>query len=439
MDNVKNKNSTIIVPFAVVCLFEVLIGYIVRESVFINQDIIDVLFIVINVLLGCSYVCYKKIPYRLMCNIYAYAVVSVVVVIVAYCNPNEFITFFRNMDAYTYHYGAIAQLHGSDFLYSDTYTKWLALLYGCFGESYRIGVGANIVISMISSLFLYKTLKIMEIKTGNAVFITSAFLFLPWKWEFSLFPMREALPTCLLSISLYFFIKWYLYNNYLDVYVAMIISLGAMMFHSGLIFIPFMYVVSYVIYDPMRQRIEISFKTICKCVSIGLLVICICGVFWDEIFYKMPTMEFFFDESALSGYSDYWTENDAGSGYLQWLSYGSIQDVIVQSPLRALYFALAPVPWEWRGIIDMISFVTDAGINLYIYYYMVKNGRYVLTEYKLLMYILLIMFTLEIFMYGVTTYNSGTALRHRAKFEVILFIIYAINVKFARHLSGSRC
>lgn len=428
MNNV-NRNI-LIVQMLVVLMIELMMGDIAREKNIITQDVIDVCFVFINVCLVVVYVCCQKIPYKLMRNIYFYAVASIMVAIVAYYNPIEFMDFFRVRDANGYHYGAISQLHGINQLHADTYTKLLAMLYGCFGESYRIGVGVNIVVSIISILFFYKTLKFMKINIKTNIFITSVFMFLPWKWEFSLFPLREAFPTCLISISLFFFIKWYFGEKYMNVYVAIIVSLCAMMFHSGLIFIPSVYVVSSVIYNPTRKRLEISYKTIRNFTPIVLLAMCLCYVFSDEIFSKFPTMEFVLDEAALSNYSDYWTENDAGSAYLQWLSYGSIQDVIIQSPLRALYFALAPVPWEWRGIVDMFAFITDAGIHIYIYYYVMKNREYVLNEYKILMNILMIIFILEIFMYGATTYNSGTALRHRAKIEILLFIIYSINANF---------
>lgn len=143
----------------------------------------------------------------------------------------------------------------------------------------------------------------------------------------------------------------------------------------------------------------------------------------------MPTMDFILSDEAVSGYSNSWIKDDGGSTYLTWLSYNSIGDVFLQAPLRAMYFALAPVPWEWRGVVDMVSFIVGAGIHVIIYYNLLKNRKYITNEYKILFGMLFCIFALEILLYGATTFNSGTAIRHRSKFEIILFLTFAISIK----------
>ena len=48
--------------------------------------------------------------------------------------------------------------------------------------------------------------------------------------------------------------------------------------------------------------------------------------------------------------------NFGGSAYLVNLQASSVQQVILMSPLKALYFLFSPVPFDWRNIMDAIAY-----------------------------------------------------------------------------------
>lgn len=436
---IKSANARIIVTIYVCVIsvtLEIIIGCLNQYINFIPQEVFDEFFIYANVMLLLMIILYHKIPYLLLCNMYIYAVISIAIAMVAYNDSDGFINFFKQWDSFTFHYGAQAILSGAEYWYIDTYTRLLALLYSCFGVSYRIGVGVNIEVSLIGTLFLYKLLKLLEIDKKEIIIVTTLFLIMPWKWQLAMFPLREAIPTCLMSISLYFFVKWYINTGYRWVLLSVLFGIFSMMFHSGLIMVPLTYIVVSIMYSPVYKRVVITHRTFRNIFFMIFVLVGFGYALSDSVFNKLPTLDFMLDEAAISEYSSIWINDDGGSTYLTWLSYNSIKDVFIQSPLRALYFALAPVPWGWRGVVDVISFLVGAGVHVYIYGYILKNKNHIANEYKPLLKMLLLMFVLETFIYGATTFNSGTAMRHRAKFEIILFVCWAISMKCKRALRG---
>lgn len=427
---INEKFFITIIACLVAVYLEIVFGCFIREVGWVDQDVIDSFFLVGNVIVVIILCGYHNIPYRILCAMYVYAVISIGIVMIAYSNPDLFISLFKQWDSYTFYFGAKSILENTEFWYIDTYTKVLAWWYSYLGMSYRIGVGINILASLLSVMFLYKMLDLLKVPKNVIHIVTILFLILPWKWELSLFPLREAVPTCLLSISLYFYIKWFLYGSYMWACAAILIAIGAMMFHSGLIFVPIVYMLGIVGYDSFGGRLGIAYREIYKCMFVFFMAGCVCFMLSDAIFSKMPNVDFIFDNAAISQYSRRWIADDGGSTYLKWLSYDSLQDVLIQAPLRAIYFALAPVPWEWRGEQDMLSFLFGTGVHLCVYYYLFCNIKYVKNKYKYLIYILLMIHVLETLLYGSTTFNSGTAIRHRSKFEIFLFVIVSINIKY---------
>ena len=79
------------------------------------------------------------------------------------------------------------------------------------------------------------------------------------------------------------------------------------------------------------------------------------------------------------------------------------------------------MPWLIRNGMDIITFLLDSSLWVYMTYLFIKNYKTIDSRYKLLMLCII----LGGFVYGMGTLNTGTAIRHRNKlmaFTLVLMI-----------------
>lgn len=128
------------------------------------------------------------------------------------------------------------------------------------------------------------------------------------------------------------------------------------------------------------------------------------------------------DEVLISGYKKQYDKG--GSDYLLWLPVSSMSDAIVFSPFKMFYFLLSPVPWEWRGIQDILAFFIDSIWYLILCWgiYKSKPNAFNTLKRGLIMSLLTV-----VFIFGIGVTNSGTAMRHRAKLLSFIVVTYCIS------------
>ena len=255
----------------------------------------------------------------------------------------------------------------------QVYSKIVAYIYILFGPIMRIPVFYNIMASVLADVFFFKVLVELRIQPKYIKLFTVIFMLLPWRNVLSMFMVREAFPTFLVVISIYFYIRWWKYSKEKFFIYAIISSIFSMAFHSGLVAIPTVIMISYILYDPSQSKWIFNFKTVYKLIAIVLVIGIILTVFGDVILYKFALV--FSSEADLSEWSNR-IINGAGSNYLADFSYARINDVILQLPLRMVYLLFSPMPWDWRGISDVLAFGIDSSVYLLgIGFAIIKMGR----------------------------------------------------------------
>lgn len=58
------------------------------------------------------------------------------------------------------------------------------------------------------------------------------------------------------------------------------------------------------------------------------------------------------------------SDGRGGAAYLIGLEINNLQEFILFSPLKSIYFLLSPLPWDWRGIYDVFTFFFDSMLYL---------------------------------------------------------------------------
>jgi len=113
----------------------------------------------------------------------------------------------------------------------------------------------------------------------------------------------------------------------------------------------------------------------------------------------------------------------AGSTYLLWMQKLGIGMRLLLSPVRMFYLLFSPLPFDWRGLSDAAVFCVDSLVYIVLVVMMFRPpllGKAVQLKRFLGYAVLLLTF---VFAFGTT--NSGTAVRHRAKFLPMLVLVAA--------------
>ncbi len=412
-----------------VAILEGCLTYIFQLNMFLELDLYSMFFIGINSIVLYFLLARESIPKWLFCALYISYFCKILWLIFMYFNIPKAVEMFHVWDVFGFHFWAIEFLSNPNAAGIEFYSKVVACLYAVFGENMRIPVYYNILFSLYAELMLYKILTVLNLKRRTIYFFTILYILLPWKALMSLYLMREAIPSFLIILGLYFFILWIKNGRNKHFIYCFISSTTALLFHSGLLPFLIVYSIFYMVYDVKQKKVCLSKKAFFR-----MAILCVFSMVFSICFGEALIAKFLFlmvelPEEKISAWSRYWTEDMAmrvDSLYLTWLPYNTISDIFLQSPLRAFYFLYSPLPWDFRGIKDVLAFSIDSMVQISCMLYIIRNSKYVQDEYKTLLKLLFFAFILNALVFGAGTFGSGTALRHRAKFVSVLVLMSAI-------------
>ena len=275
----------------------------------------------------------------------------------------------------------------------------------------------NILFSLLINLNLYEILKKLRIKKNLLVLMIGVSALSPISLIYRTGILREATIILFISYSLKNFIFYCVDKDNLAMIKAFIfIGIGAM-FHSGAIFIVSGYMIAL---SGGRKNQKIYQFLILILGIIGFIL------FKDSLLEKVGGGDI--ENILLANNRD--SLKMASSGYLKSISTNSLIQIVIYLPLFVFYFLFSPTPDMFRGVIDIISFLLNSSIYIYLILgslYYLKNLKRGLNpvEKKILKCLFLsAIFTIAVFSIG--TRNAGTAIRHRDKIVPLLIAIFSI-------------
>ncbi len=297
------------------------------------------------------------------------------------------------------------------------YTLFLKILFYAFGDNRIMFQYVNILFSLGTQILILNIMK--QLKIDGKKILISLFLicFLPNNMIISSILLREPLMILLNTISLYYFIKWF--NTFKNSYFikAIIFVLLSTYFHSSMIFIILPYSFAYVFYNKNKDKFLFTKKCI---FTFSIIMICFWGIYSIFGTYLFKYFEGLNDFNKITTkISNYAV---GGSAYLGFLANATSPIILILSaPLKLIYFYCAPMPWDWRGIGDIIAFLLSSLIYIYILFKCIMSKN----KNSLNKIIILIILTLGL-VYGMSCFNTGTAIRHREKTIPFIVILYSL-------------
>lgn len=304
--------------------------------------------------------------------------------------------------------------------YGGWFTKFNGILFSMVGQWRIFGQYFNVLAGIFTVFFILKTLQLFKIREEIIKPLIIIALFFPNSMIISAIFLRESFITFFVSLSLYFFSKWLFSSKVKHIVWALIFLLPGIALHTGVVGMILGYGFAMLFFDRKSNR----FKFTKPNVSYGLILLIVMLVAFilldDVILNKFQNLQEVDDLYNRISYS-----SDGGSSYLEGIQVTNFVQFIMYAPIRAFYFISSPLPWDWRGIFDVVSFLIDSILYVYILYYFIAN-RKKLQKNKTNIIIFLLMIIGDLVIFGVGVSNAGTAMRHRQKLISIFLVFFAL-------------
>lgn len=306
------------------------------------------------------------------------------------------------------------------------YGTFVGVQFKLFYQNPLIGQFINVLVSVLTIVFFLKILDLLDVKYKYKKYGLYLICFMPNYLIMSAILLRESFITLFLCLTIYYLLKWWKKDNKSYIIYSILFSLMSVYLHTGTIAYTIAVIIIYILANNQDRNMVFTWRKF-------LLMLIILG--GGLAFYSLNSSSFGYI-SNVSSVGDIVNKAESmssgGSAYnFNLINDDGILGLIINSPIRIFYFLASPLPWNWRGVGDIIAFIFSS-----LFYFialcealsLLKNKNY--KNYKII-YILVIIAISSAFIYSWGVSNAGTALRHRDKFLVnfILLFILAIDSK----------
>ncbi|MEG3065046.1 hypothetical protein [Acetomicrobium sp.] len=313
-------------------------------------------------------------------------------------------------------------LHGA-FIYAN----WIGVLYFLFGRIPLVAQFTNVLLGTFTVYFTWKLALLITNSRRVALISALIIALFPTLNLYSAITMRESFIVFFTVISVYCFFLWLKMGRLIQMFGAVVLLLPASALHGGMVFIGIVYVFFFSFYHPKKKRwVAFSLNSLIAV----LLVVFSLVTFGDLVTNKLPQdMSMLFSADFLGERTQIAARDRAA--YLTGFAPTSPLSMLLQTPLRILYFLYTPFVWMVSAAVDIVGFF-DALLYIFLSIYAFKGLASLWRKDKLLFWgiVLILVVFLVVFAWG--TSNYGTAIRHRQKIVWLLSVPAAIGIAKSR-------
>ena len=299
------------------------------------------------------------------------------------------------------------------------YSKVLGFILRVIGPSHLMAAYTNVLLGMTTMYLLCKVLQLVKVSDKVQRIAVLWLALFPYSIYSSTVVYRETVIAALFMASVYCATRWFIQPG-IKWILCCLVSVGlAAMFHAGSVVLAIGYFLIFIFYVPGKKKFVIRRDS----VAVFLVILAgIAAVVYNPSLFLGKFMSAMEDSSSII---QQFNRNTGGSAYLTWLRASTLTDVILGSPLKAIYFAFSPIPMDWRGIVDAVTFAVDSLSYFYCIAYTIRHMKQ--SPYKSLIVALLCSVIAAIFVFGIGTWTAGTAIRHRNKIFAVILAMFALS------------
>ena len=298
------------------------------------------------------------------------------------------------------------------------YSKLVGYIFRITGDSRLLVEYLNVIMGLTIVWILYKCMCMCLVKKSIVNMLVWVLAIFPYSIYSSCVTYRETVIATLVAMSVYFALKWYLYQKWNNALFCLAYLACASAFHAGVIVISVGYALLFTMYSYQSNKFTVNKKSIISLILFICLFLVIVVAFPEIFLNKLSGMS----EESIVTQVNY---NYGGSAYLSWLNPNSLAQVIIASPLKLFYFLFSPLPNDWRGIVDIGTFLIDSMAYIICVIYLCRNFK--TSKFKYFIVSVFLGWIITAFVFGLGTWTAGTAIRHRNKIFMVLLLLTAMS------------
>ena len=309
------------------------------------------------------------------------------------------------------------------------YTSFLGILYWIIGDQRLFSQYINVILGIWSIFIFYKILDLFKLKDTNKLFFLALYGLYPQNIIFSSILLREALIQFFFIYSIFFFSKWLMTNNRINIFITVLFVLLCSIFHSGMIISLLVYGYMFFFLDVKQHRFKYSFKRLTiffLCCGLTLTIIVNDSSIFSGKFSILQTDQN--NTSLIEKYQSNSGIEEGGSTYLKNYKVSSVVDLIFFTPLKLIYFIFSPMPYDIRGLGDITAILIDSSFYYFLLFKIIRSRKRIINNSnRIFPKVFLILFLVVSLGFALGTENTGTAMRHRTKiFPTLLMVVVFI-------------
>lgn len=305
------------------------------------------------------------------------------------------------------------------------YTKIIGVIYFISGRVPLLVQFVNVVLGVFIVYYVYKTIIEFGATKRSAQIGSVITALFPTLCLYSAMTLRETFISFFTIVSVFYFFKWLNSGTVSKLILTAAFLLLSSALFGAMIVIGVVYAIFFIFYEVKTKRWRLISKQSVLGIFIISLVIMII-IFNPFLMDKLPSdLRLIFSP----GYMSYKVTvvAEGGAAYLVGFTPSSILDILLQSPVRMVYFLLAPFPWMISSPGQILGLI-DALLYLVLVFYSIRGLKY-LKKYNNPAFwaiILMLLIIIGTFAWGVS--NFGTAIRHRQKIVPLIIAVSSLGI-----------
>ena len=308
---------------------------------------------------------------------------------------------------------------------SFVYSKIIGVIYSISGRVPLLVQFVNVVLGVFIVYYVYKIIIEFGATKRSAQIGSVITALFPTLCLYSAMTLRETFISFFTIVSVFYFFKWLNSGKVSKLILAATFLLLSSALFGAMIVIGVAYAIFFIFYEVKTKRWRLVSKQSFLGISIVTLVIMII-IFNPFLMDKLPgDLRLVFSPDYMSYKVNLAAKG--GSAYLVGFTPNSILDIILQSPVRMVYFLLAPFPWMISSPGQILGLI-DAFLYLVLIFYSIRGLKY-LKKYNNPAFwavILMLLIIIGTFAWGVS--NFGTAIRHRQKIVGLIIAVSSLGI-----------
>lgn len=303
------------------------------------------------------------------------------------------------------------------------YSKIIGVIYFISGRVPLLVQFVNVILGVFIVYHIY--LIIIELgATKRSAQIGSVITALfPTLCLYSVITLRETFVSFFMIVSVFYFFKWLNSGKASKLVLTAAFLLLSSALFGAMIVIGVAYAIFFIFYEVKTKRWKLVSKQSILGIFIVTLVIIMYGSFLMD---KLPAdIRLVFSPDYMGGRVT--AAAKGGSAYLVGFTPNSILDIIIQFPVRMVYFLFAPFPWMISSPGQILGLL-DAFLYLILVFYSIRGLKY-LKKYNNPAFwavTLMLLIIIGTFAWGVS--NFGTAVRHRQKIVGLIITVSSLGI-----------